>query len=119
MAKNKQKKVEFCSMIIGKEYVLKEIQACVDYVCANCFFCDNCWKCLVTKKLQKEAAKKKLKSSEVGWWSINWVKDKSGNSPAGKSREKSLQVCVKICLRDLGNCRVLPFLYFCKQCHLL
>ena len=42
MAENKQKKVEFCSMITRKEYVLKEIQACVDYVCANCFYCDNC-----------------------------------------------------------------------------
>ena len=46
-----------------KEEILNKIQDCVDYVSANCFYCNNCWHCLVTKKFQKEASKKKLKTS--------------------------------------------------------
>ena len=49
-------------MIERREEVLKQIQRCVDYVGANCFYCNNCWNCLVTKKLQNEASKKGIKS---------------------------------------------------------
>ena len=71
-----------CYMIEKREEVLKQIQRCVDYVGANCFYCNECWNCLVTKKLQKEADKKgiKLFNSNIKWWSIKWEVSKKGES---------------------------------------
>ena len=80
MAKFGQEKAKLYYMIERKQYVIKQIQDCVDYVTANCFYCNKCWYCLVTKKLEKEADKKKLKSSDVEWWSIKWTKSKKGKT---------------------------------------
>ena len=78
-------------MIEKKEYVLKHIQNCIDYVAANCFYCNNCWYCLVTKKLQKESDKENLKKTDIEWWSIKWTTDKKGNNiPRLVSHQKSL-----------------------------
>ena len=60
-------------IIYRKEEIIKIIQDCVDYVCEHCFYCNSCWKCMVTKKLQKEASEKNLKSSEKKWWSIEFI----------------------------------------------
>ena len=51
-------------IIYRKEEIIKTIQSCVEYVSENCFYCNNCWKCLVAKKLQKEASEKNLKNFE-------------------------------------------------------
>ena len=78
-------------MIERREDILKQVKGCVDYVAANCFYCKNCWYCLVTKKLQKEADKKGLKTSDIQWWSIKWSTDKKGNNiPQLVSHKKSL-----------------------------
>ena len=65
-------------VLYRKGQILDKIQDCVDYVSANCFYCNKCWHCFVTKKLQKEASKKNLKSSEKQWWSIEC---KTGANP--------------------------------------
>ena len=57
-------------IIYSKESILEKIQDCVNHVSANCFYYNKCWNCLVTKKLQKEASKKELKTSSIKWWSI-------------------------------------------------
>ena len=91
MAKFGQERTELFYMIQEKEYVIKQIQNCVDHVECHCFYCNNCWYCLVTKKLQREADKKKLKSSTTDWWSVKGTKDKKGNNiPQLVSHGKSL-----------------------------
>ena len=65
-------------IIYKKEEILSKIQDCVNFVSANCFYCNDCWQCHVTKDLQKEASKKKLKTSDKKWWSIEW---KTGKNP--------------------------------------
>ena len=42
MAKFGQERARFYYRIEKKEYVLKQIKNCVDYVAANCFYCNNC-----------------------------------------------------------------------------
>ena len=42
-------------VIYRKEEMLEIIQDCVEYVCKHCFYCNNSWECMVTKKLQQEA----------------------------------------------------------------
>ena len=66
-------------IIYSKESVLEQIQDCVDKVTTNCFYCNQCWNCTVTKKPQKEASKKKLKTRSIKWWSICWKTGKKGN----------------------------------------
>ena len=65
-------------VLYRKEELLEKIQDCVEYVSANCFYCNNCWNCLVTKKFRKDASEKKLKTSDKQWWSIEW---KTGENP--------------------------------------
>ena len=62
----------------SKEEILNRIQDCVNFVSASCFYCNNCWQCHVTKELQREASKKKLKNTDQKWWSIAW---KAGKNP--------------------------------------
>ena len=77
--------------IIRKEYIVKQIQKCIDYVSEHCFYCKSCCYCLVTKKLQKEADLKKLKTSNIEWWSIKWKKNKKRqNIPQLVSHGKNL-----------------------------
>ena len=59
-------------IIYSKESILEKNQDCVNHVSANYFYCNKCWNCLVTKKFQREANKKKLKTSSITWWSICW-----------------------------------------------
>ena len=66
--------------IENKESILKQIQDCVDYVATNCLYCNECWNCLVTKKLQKEASEKKLKTSSIKCRSICWKTGKKGKT---------------------------------------
>ena len=49
-------------IIERREEVLKQIERCIDYVGANCFYCNKCWYCHVTKTLQREASKKGIKT---------------------------------------------------------
>ena len=67
-------------IIYSKESILEKNQDCVNHVSANCFYCNKCWNCLVTKKLQKEASKKKLKPSSIKWWSICCKTGKKGEN---------------------------------------
>ena len=43
-------------------------------------YCNECWNCLVTKKLQKEASEKKLKTSSIKGRSISWKTGKKGKT---------------------------------------
>ena len=65
-------------MIEKREEILKKNEECVDYVDANCFYCNKCWQCCVTKR---EATKKGMKSfnSDIKW-SIDWYKGKDGEN---------------------------------------
>ena len=67
-----------CCIIEGREEVLEKIGQCVDYVGLNCFYCNRCWFCHVTKVLQQQASKKGIKTfnSDIVWWSIDWYKGK-------------------------------------------
>ena len=69
-------------VIEKREEILKKIEECVDFVGDNCFYCNKCWHCRVTKMLQREASKKGLKSfnSDIKWWSIDWYKGKNGEN---------------------------------------
>ena len=63
-------------VIYRKEKMLSIIWDCVEYVCEHCFYCTNCWECMVTKKLQKEASEKNLKNSDKMWWSVKFIPGK-------------------------------------------
>ena len=56
-------------IIEKREEVLDKIEQCVDHVGLNCFYCNRCWFCHVTKTLQREAAKKVIKTfnSDIVW----------------------------------------------------
>ena len=75
-------KITLYCIIEKRENVLQKINNCVEYVGLNCFYCNQCWYCQVTKTLQREASKKGIKTfnSDIDWWSIEWYRDKHGEN---------------------------------------
>ena len=62
-------------IIESREFILRQIEQCINYVSQNCFDCNNCWECSVTSKLQNKSNKKGLKTfnKHIKWWSIEWI----------------------------------------------
>ena len=60
-----------------REEVLKMIDQSIEYFGLNCFFCNICWHCCVTRNLQTQAALKGIKTfnSDIKYWSIDWHKN--------------------------------------------
>ena len=68
----------FC-IIEKREEILEKIDQAFDFVSLNCFFCNVCWHCCVTRKLQKESVRVGIKTfnSDIKYWSIDWQKNEN------------------------------------------
>ena len=73
---------EVVGHIYKKEFVSWQIADCNNYVANHCNYCNNCWKCKVCKKFSQECNVKGIKTFNVNkkWWSIDWKKQKNGES---------------------------------------
>ena len=59
-------------IIESRDSILSKIEQAVTYVSENNFYCNGCWQCYVTSRLQKELNRKGLKTfnKHIKWWTI-------------------------------------------------